>query len=150
MERMCPNCQRPNPPDAVFCRNCAASLPAGFGGQAYAPPRQNQQWHQPPPGGQMQGSFAPPMANTGASGRAIASLILTICSLVLCCGMFTSIPGAILGWIEVNAIKEGRSSPGGLTMAQIGMWGGIVMTVLSLIGSVVYFLMILAAGGGGF
>jgi hypothetical protein len=96
----------------------------------------------------MQGNFAAPAAAAGASGRAIASLILTICSLVLCCGMFTAVPGAILGWMEVSAIKEGRSSPAGMVLAQIGLWGGVGISVLSLIFYAFYFLMLLAGGGG--
>ena len=147
MEKTCPACHRPNPPEASFCRHCAASLAAAAGGRPFATP-QNQQWHQmPPAGSQMQGNFASPGANAGASGRAVASLILTICSLVLCCGIFTAVPGAILGWIEVNAIKEGRSSPAGMALAQIGLWGGAAVAGLSLIFYVFYFLMILAGGG---
>jgi hypothetical protein len=149
MEKICPGCQRPNPADAAFCRHCASSLPAGMGGQGFPPP--NQQWHRPspPPGGGMPGNFAQPAASGGASGRAIASMILAICSFFFCC-LFASVPAAILGWIEINAIKEGRSSPSGMTMTQIGLWGGIIVTVLSLIFSGLFFLTALMDGGGGY
>jgi hypothetical protein len=58
--------------------------------------------------------------------------MLTICGLLLCCAL-TSVPGAILGWMEVSAIKQGRSSPSGMMMAQIGLWGGVVISVLTLL-----------------
>lgn len=153
MEKYCPNCNRPNPSEAVFCRHCASPLSAGGGGgqqQQYADQRQNQQqnqqWNQPPPGGQMQGNFANSSANAGASGRAIASLILSIAGFLLCC-FFLGIPGAILGWLEISAIKEGRSSEKGLLMAQIGLWGGIGVTVLSALFYVFYFFLMMVGGG---
>lgn len=77
----------------------------------------------------------------GASPRAVSALVLTGCSLVMCC-MFTSIPAAILGWIEIEAIKRGESSPDGMVMAQISMWGGAALTVLSLF---TYFLLALSS-----
>jgi hypothetical protein len=35
--------------------------------------------------------------------------------------------------MEVSAIKQGRSSPSGMMMAQIGLWGGVVISVLTLL-----------------
>ncbi len=75
--------------------------------------------------------------------------LLSIGGLLLCC-LFSSVPGTILGWIEVSAIKEGRSSPKGMTMAQIGLWGGLVVTLLNLIFYGIYLLMILSAGAGSY
>ena len=157
MEKICPNCQRPNASDAAFCRHCASPLPPGVGGgRPYAEQQQNwqqnqqqnQQWNQPPMGGggPMQGGYAPPPGGGGgASGRAIGALIASICGIILCC-LPAGIVGAILGWMEVTAIKEGRSSPAGMTMAQIGLWAGVAGAALSIIGSILYFLM-LAMGG---
>ena len=54
----------------------------------------------------------------------------------LCCGPFLTIPGAILGWMEMSAIKQGKSSESGLAMAQIAFWGGIALTILTTIGLV--------------
>ena len=143
MEKNCPNCNRPNPSDAVFCRHCASPLTPGVGGQQQ---QVNQQWNQPPQGGQMGANFA--QQSAGASGRAVASVALAAGG--LCCGLLTGIPGAILGWMEINAIKEGRSSPKGMLMAQIGLWGGIIISILSLIFSVLYMLMAMMGGGGGY
>lgn len=148
MEKYCPNCNKPNPAEAMFCRNCAVSLvienkpPAANANQPnYAP---NPQWNPNP-------SPVVPQANyMGAadspSGRAIGSLILTICGLVLCCGGFTAIPGAILGWLEISAIKEGRSSSKGMMMAQIGLWGGIIVTVIMGGLTVLGFFMMMLGG----
>lgn len=169
MENYCPKCNKPNPPDALFCRSCASTMAVGQGNvnaqqnpspfanqNPQQPPYANQQAQQPPPppfanpqwnqgaaGNPMAGNYA--QASAGPSGRAIASVILTVCALVLCCGVFTSIPGAILGWLEISAIKEGRSSPGGLMFAQIGLWGGIIVTILAIIGYI-FFLPIMMLG----
>jgi hypothetical protein len=110
----------------------------------------NPQWN-PNPTPNPVAAAAPQMNYAGGaadspSGRAVASLILTICGLVLCCGGFTAIPGAILGWLEMSAIKEGRSSPKGMIMAQIGLWGGIIVTVI-MGGLAVFWLFIMMLGG---
>jgi hypothetical protein len=75
----------------------------------------------------------PPPA--GASGRAIASLVLGILSLVLC-GFFTSVPAAILGKMELNAIGRGESPAAGRGIAMAGFWIGIVVSVLSCLVSI--------------
>ena len=71
--------------------------------------------------------------------------MLTICGLLLCCAL-TSVPGAILGWMEVSAIKQGRSSPAGMVMAQIGLWGGIFISILTLFFYGFYLLLALSGG----
>ncbi|MBS1794288.1 MAG: zinc ribbon domain-containing protein [Acidobacteria bacterium] len=155
MEKYCPNCRQPNALEAQFCRFCATSLAAAPTFQQNPPTFQqnppyygNQQWNQPFAGGPLQSpNYAAPAP--GASGRAIASLALTIGGLLLCC-LLSSVPGAILGWMEVSAIKEGRSSPKGMTMAQIGLWGGLVVTLLNLIFYGIYLLMVLSAGAGSY
>jgi len=124
--KFCQNCKQQNAMEAQFCRFCAAPLAQGAQNQANF---QQQQWNQGFQGNQPQGFVQP---SAGSSGRAIASLMLTICGLLLCCAL-TSVPGAILGWMEVSAIKQGRSSPSGMMMAQIGLWGGVVISVLTLL-----------------
>lgn len=133
--KFCQHCKQQNTADAQFCRFCASPLGASAQNQANF---NNQQWNQG-----FQNNFAQPSA--GASGRAIASLILTICSLLFCC-LLTSIPGAILGWMEVSAIKQGRSSASGMMMAQIGLWGGIVISILTLLFYGFYLLLALSGG----
>lgn len=138
MEKYCQNCRQQNSPDAQFCRFCATPLNGGQRPQNQAN-FNNQQWNQ----GFQGAGFVQPSA--GASGRAIASLVLTICSLLFCC-MLTSIPGAILGWMEISAIKQGRSSPAGMMMAQMGLWGGIGVSVLTLFFYGFYLLLALSGG----
>lgn len=57
------------------------------------------------------------------------SVILAVVGL-LCCGPFTGIPASIVAWLELDAIKNGKSSPDGKMMAQIGFWGGIAVTII--------------------
>lgn len=57
------------------------------------------------------------------------ALILAIAGF-LCCGGIAGIPAAIVGWMELDAIKNGRSPESGKTMATIGLWGGIAATVI--------------------
>jgi hypothetical protein len=144
MNKQCQNCRQSNPPEAAFCLNCAAPLvPAQFGGNQQA----NQQWNQPNFGGQQAGQnfVQPPQSNQGggASQRAIVALILTITGL-FCCGALTSIPAAIVGWMEIDAIKKGQSPSAGMWMAQVGLWGGIIVTIITTVGGIL-FLMLSAA-----
>lgn len=134
MNKQCPKCQQFNPSDAMFCLNCAAPL---------AQQQANQQWNQPNVGNQQAGqNFAPPPVNSGggASQRAVIALVLTIAGL-FCCGALSSIPAAILGWMEMDAIKKGQSPPAGMWMAQVGLWGGIIVTIITSIGAVLFLLL---------
>lgn len=124
MSKPCPSCNQVNPADAAFCLNCSAALAPRVG----AP--QQQRWPQQPVGRPMQ------MANSVGSGqKATWALVLAIAAFI-CCGPFTGIPAAIVGWMELSAISEGRSPVSGKTMATIGLWGGLVATVLHAIGYV--------------
>jgi hypothetical protein len=60
------------------------------------------------------------------------SLILGILAFV-CCGPFSGIPAAILGKMEMDAIKEGRAPQSNMGMAKAGFWLGIIGTALSII-----------------
>lgn len=142
MENYCLNCRQPNPPDAVFCRHCASPLAPGAnrqqGGANYNP-NANQPWN---PQNQGAGNFAQNATADKASGRATAAMVLTVCA--LCCGILTGIPAAILGWMEINDIKAGSASPKGMMMAQIGLWGGIAMSILNIILTVLWLLLSVA------
>jgi hypothetical protein len=143
MQKICPACREVNPNEALFCRSCATPLsPAQNPFQQQAPPQwgqQQAQWNQP-----MGGPLYAPQQPAGAqSNRPIIALCLVIAGF-LCCGPFTTIPGAILGWMEMSAIKEGRAPESGMVMSQIAFYGGIVLSILSLIGLVVGILMAIA------
>ncbi len=138
MDKFCQNCNQSNPSEAAFCLNCAS--PLGQGQPA------NQQWNQPNFGGQPAGqNFAPPPSTSGgASQRATVALILAIAGLILCCPL-ASIPAAIVGWMEIDAIKKGQSPAAGKTFAQIGLWGGIAITILQGVGFVFWLMLSMAA-----
>ena len=91
---------------------------------------------------------APPIAGQpGASGKAIASLILGIASLpFICCwtcsflGIILGTTGLILGRMEEGAIARGQSSPAGRTMAKAGWITGLIGLVLNTLLFVVALL----------
>lgn len=143
MTRTCPKCSQTNPPDAAFCLNCAAALGLG----APTPPQNPQQ-----AGTQAPYAGTPPQAYAGTpnfamqgnaqappSQRPLISVILAGVGLI-CCGPLTGIPAALVGWLELDAIKNGKSSPDGKMMAQIGFWGGIGVTIIHGILWILYIL----------
>jgi hypothetical protein len=127
-----------NLPQAAFCANCSA--PLGPAPAATATPNQ-QQWQAP--GGPVVQQM--PASGGGASQKAIMALVLAIAAF-FCCGFITGVPAAIVGWMELNAIKRGESSPAGSWMAQVGLWLGIGASILHLIIGVIYFILVLASG----
>ncbi len=130
MTRTCPKCNQINPADAAFCLNCASPISA-------PPPYVGA----PPPVGaqpvDLGGSHFGTQPQAGASQRAIIALSLALAGL-FCCGPFTALPAAVVGWIELDAINKGQSPPAGKWMAQVGLWGGIVFTILHVIGYFVW------------
>ena len=64
------------------------------------------------------------------------------------CASPLSSPGAILGWLELQAIKDGRASADGKMMSQVGLWVGIGATVIH-IGLWALWLLFTALAGGG-
>ena len=88
------------------------------------------------------------MRQGGASGRAIAALVLGIISVVMCCTP-AGIVGIVLGKMEMNAIQEGRAPRAGESVAKVGFYLGIVATALSLLLYGLYFLGALASIVGG-
>lgn len=149
MQKLCINCNQTNPAEAMFCRHCASPLGAGQPQQQQqmANPQQfgqqQQQWNQPNFGNQQQQVAR---VSGGSSGRAMASAGLAVAAL-LCCGFFTGIPAAILGWLEISAIKEGKAPADGMMMAQVGLWLGIIGSVINAILNFIA-LIFLNLGGG--
>ncbi|MBL8891815.1 MAG: hypothetical protein JNL67_17675 [Planctomycetaceae bacterium] len=155
MSQTCPKCHTHNPPHAQFCHNCGTR----FGGSpVYSGPVPNhpqvaavgvgaQPTNGPfigqPQNGPMVGSTT---TSNGASKTAIASLILAIMAL-MCFGPLTGIPAAILGWMELAAIKQGRSDRSNAWMAHIGLWGGIVLSILAI--GFFFLMLILSAASAG-
>ncbi len=83
-------------------------------------------------------------SGASASGRAIISMVLSIIS-PFTCWLFLSIPGLILGKMEMNAIRDGLAPKAGETFAKIGFYVGLAVTVLSLIIPAIW-LFLLAIG----
>jgi hypothetical protein len=107
----------------------------------------------PPPSAYMPPPPPPPPSYGGsqhnnpdkASSAAIWALVLGIASWVMC-GIISAVPAWIIGKKEMNAIDAGQSSPAGRSMAQVGMWLGIVQVilgVLAIIGVLVYLIVVL-------
>ncbi|HYE73209.1 MAG TPA: DUF4190 domain-containing protein [Blastocatellia bacterium] len=93
-------------------------------------------------------SYQPPNTAGSASGRAITSMVLSIAS-VFTCGFLFSIPGMILGKMEMNAINQGLAPRAGETFAKVGFWLGLVVTAIScLFGGLWAFFMVLGSAGG--
>lgn len=90
-------------------------------------------------------------SSPSASGRAVAALILGICSIVMSCGPFTGIVAIVLANQELHAIREGGAPESGKTMSQIGLWTGWIGTVACTLFWVAYavfiFVMVGSVGG---
>ncbi len=167
----CTRCGANNLETDQFCRSCNAPLvkpgaqqqPGASSGPAqpqypYSTPGAGQQQppqNYPPYAGYQgypnpQASYSNQMSGQqgGASGRAIAAMVVSIVSLVICCWP-AGITGAILGKMEMNAIQEGRAPQAGETMAKVGFYLGIVGTAIALLANALYFLGALADIAGG-
>ena len=117
--------------------------PQGYA-QGYAPYPGYQGYPQPQYGYPQQGN----RPQAGASGRAIASMILSVIS-PLFCG-FLGIIGMILGKMEMNAIRDGQAPPAGETFAKVGFYVGLVVTILSCLGGILYLVLVLGTAASSF
>ncbi len=76
----------------------------------------------------------------GASSNAIIALVLGILSF-LGCSIFAAIPAWIMGRKELSEINAGRSPEAGRTLANIGMWLGIVHVILTIFGLIIFIIL---------
>ncbi len=171
----CTQCGTANPDDLMVCTNCSASLvkpgdrPRTQNPNPYPTPGASQQQYsqpstQPYPGYRSsysgsQGyqpypsSYANQISTQqgSASGRSVAAMILSIVSIPTC-GPFLSIPGLILGKMEMNAIRDGKAPQAGETFAKIGFYLGVAVTVLYcllfLVGIALFLFGVTANSGG--
>ena len=122
----CNRCGIDNQSGSQFCRGCASPIEG-------APNYHQQQFHQQQFYQQHQQfggwNAMPPQK---ASSRAVTAMVLSVVGLLLC-GFFTSIPGMILGYLEMSAINEGRAPQAGSGFAKTGFYGGMVVTGLSFL-----------------
>ena len=141
----CTQCGARNLETDPYCRACNTPLirrtPSGPA-PPVAPPQPDANYP-PYPGYQgfpvSQGAPAPYPVQQGASGRAIAAMILSVISFFTCGPLF-SIPGLILGKQELNAIRAGQAPPAGEVLAKIAYYAGIVATVLSCLGGIAWLV----------
>lgn len=70
-------------------------------------------------------------AQKTGNGRAILSLVLGLVGLLFC--GFTAIPGAILGWMEMQAVREGRAPQSNGGTAKIAFWLNVAVLVLTVL-----------------
>lgn len=89
----------------------------------------------PPPTGQPVTAVAPPASTN--STKSVVALILGILSLT-CCGFLSGIPAIVLGHSELKQIERGKVPESNRTMAKVGMILGIVGSILSCLGTLVY------------
>ena len=73
------------------------------------------------------------------SGKAIASLVLGICSFL--CTIFTGIPAIILGTLGLGDIKQSRGAVGGKGMAITGIVLGSFFSTFGLLGMLIALLL---------
>jgi hypothetical protein len=104
-----------------------------FGAPPPPPPPGGTPTPPPPPSGGLQGDKS--------STRAVWALVLGIAAWVLGCGILTGIPAWIMGKKELNEIEAGLSSPAGKTMAQIGMWLGIINVIISILVGILFIIL---------
>ena len=147
--KICNNCGSQMPDEAVSCTVCGAPLTASqpqqpyqqqpYQQQPYQQPYQQQAYQQPY---QAQPYQQQPMyVDNGASGKATASLVLGILSLIICgLGLPLGIIGLVLGVQARNAMPEGTPDRGkataGMVMSIIAcVWGAIaiVCTICSAV-----------------
>jgi hypothetical protein len=68
-------------------------------------------------------------------------MVLSIVS-IFTCGFLLSIPGMILGKMEMNAISQGQSPQAGENFAKAGFYVGLVVTILTCLLGVGYIFLI--------
>ncbi len=84
----------------------------------------------PPPPGQPYG-YPPPLV-VPTSGKATASLVMGLVSLVLC-GLLLGIPAMIVAWQAKREIKESGGALGGGGLATAGFVTGLLGTLWSIL-----------------
>jgi hypothetical protein len=63
------------------------------------------------------------------------------------CGIFFSIPAAILAKMELGKIDRGESSAAGRGLAQAAFWIAVVNVVLTVVGVCAYFVIMAGVFG---
>jgi Domain of unknown function (DUF4190)/zinc-ribbon domain len=147
----CTQCGTANSDEQRFCMNCGAPMvkrgdtpqnrASSGSSQAPTPLYPGQPSYPAYPGG---AAYPLQPKEGGASARAVSSMILSIIS-PFTCWLFLSIPGLILGKMEMNAIRDGQAPKAGETFAKIGFYVGLAVTLLSLVIPVIWLFFLVIA-----
>jgi Domain of unknown function (DUF4190)/zinc-ribbon domain len=142
----CTKCGTANSDEQRFCANCGAPMAkrgdtpqnraSSSSGQAQTPSYPSQPAYPAYSGGP---AYSMQSKEGSASGRAVISMILSVIS-PFTCWFILSVPGLILGKMELNAIRDGQAPRAGETFAKIGYYVGLAVTVLSLVLPVIGFI----------
>ena len=98
----------------------------------------------PPPPAQPYG-YGPPVV-VPTSGKATASLVMGIASLVMC-GLLLGIPAMIVAWQAKRDIKQANGALGGGGMATAGFVTGLLGTLWSILLAMLVAGLLLFGGG---
>ena len=144
----CSHCGQIAADGSAFCPNCGAALPAPYFQQPQQPVQQPvyPQPQMPPYPG-----YPTPCEQRGTNGKAVASLVMGICSLLVWllfltndfdAFSFLSIPLGIISIVMGAVAKKEiqRTTPGGSTALATA---GIVCSIISLALDVVFFVLVL-------
>lgn len=85
-------------------------------------------------GAPLENMRAQPIPPSTNNNRAMIALVLGIAGLFFC--GFTAIPGAIMSWMEMQAVREGRVPANNGGMAKIALGVNVVALVLTVFGVV--------------
>ncbi|MBO0797916.1 MAG: zinc-ribbon domain-containing protein [Blastocatellia bacterium] len=103
-----------------------SSYPSSFSGQSPSP---SYTAYHNDPGAQ---PYQLPTSEGSASSRAVISMVLSVIS-PFTCWVLLSLPGMILGKMEMNAIRNGQAPKAGEVFAKIGFYVGLVISILSIV-----------------
>lgn len=77
----------------------------------------------------------------------VLAVISCVCAAISLCfgGIFLSVPAGIMGYIAVQRLT-GTTGIRGMTAAKIGMWAGIIISVIYLVFLLIYGASVLFSG----
>ena len=139
----CFRCGASMPDDAQACPQCAAPVANAPAAQAPQPPASTSPWLNPPaqgqypgqgqyPPAQYPGGYFPPPQQAPTDGKATASLVFGILS-ILCLGILAGIPAIILGHLSRGEVKRSMGRVSGAGMALAGLIMGYISIGVTLL-----------------
>ncbi|GAA1775764.1 DUF4190 domain-containing protein [Luedemannella helvata] len=83
-----------------------------------------------------------PVATRRTNGLAVASLVVSVAGLVVCCGSVSGIVGAILGHVARGRIRRTGEAGAGMALAGILVgWTGLVIFLLAFTAHLLFNVM---------